>query len=209
MWHPRDLKRAGIFKDHTVVFNMHRFLAQSHWVKFNFPLNYKLIINRRGSKRLQWKPQECAGQPLDVGRSQGGEAEPPTVTGKECFTVCSLHRPMCFVSVYCTKQWSRQAILKYVSVAMSFLSFFQISQEQVSLWTNDCCGRMPTAAEKSEQLQYIWRYCSPCNILKCTTKSALSGVATFELGSWLLTIYHNSFGVSEVESGNLVSKSHS
>ena len=72
-------------------------------MNFNIPLNYKLFINRRSSKRLQWKPQECAGQPLDVGRSQGGEAEPLTVStsaGKECFTVGSLHRPMCFVSVY-------------------------------------------------------------------------------------------------------------
>ena len=174
-------------------------------MNFNIPLNYKLFINRRSSKRLQWKPQKCsAGQPADVGRSQGGEAEPLTVStsaGKECFTVGSLHRPMCFVSVY-------KAVVKASNLEVCFNSnvifklFSNISRAGYSL---EECLQLRRKVN-SCSISRLWRYCSPCNILKCCTTSPLSGVATFELGSWLLTIYHHSFGVLEVKSRILISE---
>ena len=64
----------------------------------------------------------------------------------------------------------KQLLCRNVTFAMSSLSCFQTCQEQVPHWTDNCCGRMPPAAGESEQLQCIWRYCIPCNILKCCTK---------------------------------------
>ena len=122
-------------------------------------------MNRRSSKRLQWKPQECsAGQPADVGRSQGGEAEPLTVStsaGKECFTVGSLHRPMCFVSVY-------KAVVKASNLEVCFSS-----NVILKLFSN--ISRAGYSPEECLQLQRKvnscsisgLRYCSPRNILKC------------------------------------------
>ena len=125
-------------------------------MNFNIPLNYKLFINRRSSKRLQWKPQECsAGQPADVGRSQGGEAEPLTVStsaGKECFTVGSLYRPMCFVSVY-------KAVVKASNLEVCFSSNVAFYAVFKHLKSRFLTGQI-TAAEECLQLQGKVNSCS-------------------------------------------------
>jgi len=82
------------------------------------------------------------------------------VITSEYFSVGSLHRPC--ASSMCTKEWSRQAIWRFLT------------------------GQI-TAAEECLQLQG-----------KVNSCSVSGGVAAFELGSRLLTIYHHSFGVLEV-----------
>ena len=66
---------------------------------------------------------------------------------------------------------------------------------------------MPPAAGEVNSCSISGGIATLVTFQNAVLKSVLSGVATFELGSWLLTIYHHSFGVLKVEPRNWISKS--